>query len=427
MAETLIKLGDFKDIESKTLAEREIFARIKPSVGTWAQRSYKMTIRAPYRTMTIRSVVFPKAPSPNECLLLEGIIPDAKGSLTVVERTLFTKPYGFYEEYTDEMVGFSFSDLVPELTASVANQGKGVVDNIAGEAWRNGNQVWTANSGLTTDLINQIRISLRKFTTDKSSEVFCVISPEDLADLRKKYNTGGSNLFEDTTLNEPSVKDAKLTKFQGVYFEEDYSPFMYGADGKRFAYFYVKDSNGRAPVAIISPDANVNGTFITKPLGSAGTEDPLDQKGSIGVKFKGLGAMIISEECLARVEISGSGITTVNSEYNYLTGTATANGTELAKKNQDGTAAKVESSPVILIGSITKTILEGAVGTTATVSAKDIKGSSVTGFTLTSSNTGVATVTGTTVKSVANGKTIITATKDGYAPWSIEVEVKITV
>ena len=158
MSAGAIYLGDFDTVESKVLAEKEIFNKIAPKVGSWAYRSYKKTLLPPYRTATFRTIVFPDAPDPTAAVLVEGVKPDPTGSLTIVERTMFTKPYGFYETYSDELANFSFDNLVPRLVEGVALKARLFVDKIAAEAWKGGNQVYeVAEGGLTREIISKIR------------------------------------------------------------------------------------------------------------------------------------------------------------------------------------------------------------------------------------------------------------------------------
>lgn len=311
----MVKLGDFDTVENKELTEKELFNRIKPKVGSWAGRCHKMELKAPYKSMSYRTLIMPEISANALLVLQEGVTPDPVGSLVYAEQTVRVKPYGFYETYTDEDMTYGFDNIVGDLTESVINQGEQLLDRFAFNAWKAGTQVVAANSGLTRQNFIKIRIFLQKMTK-KGAKVHAILTPEDVAELRLRYNSAGANLFQDLPLNEQSVVNGALYKFEGVFIEEDDSAGMYyevstttgeGANAvttttsKRYAFFYVEDNRGRMPVAIISPDKG-NGQFIAKALGESG-EDRLDQRGSIGLKFKGLGTHIIADQCLLRVEI----------------------------------------------------------------------------------------------------------------------------
>lgn len=324
----MLKLGDFGSVENKDLVEKELFNRIKPKVGSWAGRCYKMNLPAPYKVMSYRTLVMPEIPSAALLVLQEGVTPDPVGSLIYAEQTVRVKPYGFYSKYTDEDMTYGFDNIVGDLTESVINQGEQLLDKFAFGAWKAGTQVVTANNGLTRQDFIKMRIFLQKMTK-KGAKVHAILTPEDVAELRLRYNSAGANLFQDLPLNEQSVVNGALYKFEGVFIEEDDSEGMYytvtansTTTSKRYAFFYVEDNRGRQPVAIISPDKG-NGEFVAKALGESG-EDPLNQRGSIGLKFKGLGTHIIADQCLLRVEIvansdSGAayGIATVKSGFLY--------------------------------------------------------------------------------------------------------------
>lgn len=310
-----IKLGDFSTIENKTLCEKEIFRRIKPVVGSWRARCYEKPLRAPYKTASFRSVVYPKISDTKDYKLTEGVIGASKGKLTYVEQTMTVEPYGFYATYTDQDMTYGFDDIVADLTDSVSNQAEQLLDKMAFDTWVKGNNVWnitgttSAKAKLDRETFMKIRIALSK-VGKRGAKVVAILTPEDIAQLR----LDNAELFRDTTLNEDAVKNGVVGRFEGVDIIEDSAEGMYhhedattGDNAKaevniRYAFFYITDQEGRLPVAFIKADGEV-GEFIAKGLGASGTADPLNQIGSIGVKFKGLGAMITAEDCLVRVEL----------------------------------------------------------------------------------------------------------------------------
>ena len=409
-------LGDFGSIESKELVEKELFNKIKPKVGTWRARCYQKNLQAPYKTASFRTVVFPKPAHEENYTLVEGVIPDPTGKLTFIERVMSVTPKGFYSQYTDQDMTFGFDKLVPLKVEEVEHSANYVLDEIAAKPWFNGNNVYTCASGLTREDIIKIRINLKKFTTKKTAVVRAIMTPEDVAALRLKYNTAGANLFQDLPANGESVIEGSLHKFEGVIIEEDDSAYMYQADGltgnlsttKRWALFYIDDSEGRSPVGLIKTDGS-NGEFIHKGLGSAGTNDPLNQIGTIGVKWKGVGSMLTAEECLVRVDITDSTMTTINSGYDDF-GNITANGTAVARNGVRGTPLSSAKSITLVAAANT---IKGK--TKLNIKAYDEKGADITGsVTWASSVVATATVTAGVVTGVANGTTVISAKKTGY-------------
>ena len=409
-----IKVNDLT-IEQKTLIQKEIFNRIKPKVGTWAGRVSRINVPKPYKTATFRTITY-RLPKPVEELVLkEGVIPDPVNGVIVSERTIGVETLGAWKPYTDELANYSFDDMVRENVDDLANQTKGSIDNDVAKLYTMGTQVYTAASGLTREILIKIRIALRKMAQSADATVYAVMTPEDVSSLRLKYNKEGANLFQDLPANGDSVLDGKLHKFEGIIIQEDDNIALYPDEGatKRYAIFYVKDSKGRYPVSGSNVD---NLEFINKPLGSAGTSDPLNQEGSMGVKVYGYGNMITAEECLIKAEITigDNDIDTVESGYTFTDDSINANGTLIKNKNYDGSAAVVETSPAAMTVSATATKLSLGGIKTATLSAKDVKGKPVTGFTATSADTSKATVSGTTVTGVAKGEVKVTVSKAGY-------------
>ena len=409
-----IKVNDLT-IEQKTLIQKEIFNRIKPKVGTWAGRVSRINVPKPYKTATFRTITY-RLPKPVEELVLkEGVIPDPVNGVIVSERTIGVETLGAWKPYTDELANYSFDDMVRENVDDLANQTSGSIDNDVAKLYTMGTQVYTAASGLTREILIKIRIALRKMAQSADATVYAVMTPEDVSSLRLKYNKEGANLFQDLPANGDSVLDGKLHKFEGIIIQEDDNIALYPDEGatKRYAIFYVKDSKGRFPVSGSNVD---NLEFINKPLGSAGTSDPLNQEGSMGVKVYGYGNMITAEECLIKAEITigDNDIDTVESGYTFTDDSINANGTLIKNKNYDGSAAVVETSPAAMTVSATATKLSLGGTKTATLSAKDVKGASVTGFTATSADTSKVTVSGTTVTGVAKGEVKVTVSKAGY-------------
>lgn len=423
--EGLIKLGDFGSVESKELVEKEIFRRIKPKVGSWVSRCYQKTLQAPYKTASFRSVVYPKAKDEQSYVLLEGITPDPTGRLLYSEQTMSVTPRGFYAMYTDEDMTYGFDSIVPELTSSVSNQMEDVLDQIAYKAFLSGNQVWTADAGLTRELFAKIRISMKKFTRKKGVAVKAILTPEDITDLRLKYNKSGANLFVDTPMNEESFKNGEIAKFEGVSIEEDDSECLYETNpatgektGNRFAIFYTMDSEGRSPVAFIKADGQ-SGEFITKSLGEAG-EDYLNQRGSIGVKLKGTGAMVTAEEVLARVVITpaSDSIGYIDSSIDEF-GNITANGEKVARAN----VRDVVGSPIAL------TIVTSAVsvgkGKNLALKVYDEEGNDLTATaTYSTSSSDIATVAKGIVTGVAAGEATISVSATGKGAAKVKITVK---
>lgn len=425
-----VKVGDFGSIQLKELAEKELFARIKPKVGSWRNRCYEKNLDPNYKTVSFRSVVFPKALDEQNYILLEGIKPDPTGKLTFIEQTIEVEPRGFYAEYTDRDVHFGFDNIVDNLILSTENQANDVLDQIAAKAWQGGNNVYTSASGLTREDFIKIRISLKKFTQSKGAKVKAILSPEDIAELRLAYNKGGTNLFQDLPLNEQSVMNGTIARFEGVDIEEDDSPFMYQMDAttgtvstnKRYAYFYIKDSQGREPVGFTKANGET-GEFIHKALGSGGaTNDPLNQVGTIGVKFRGIAAAITAEECLIRVEITArttDGMNTVNSYIDDF-GNITVDGNTVARSGDIETKA---SPAVITIVAPSLTIK----GTgKLQLKAFDNEGNEITKTaSWTSGTVATATVGAATglVTGVAAGTTVITCKKAGLADAKVTVTV----
>lgn len=412
--EKTIMLGDFGSVENKELFEKAIFAEIKPKIHSWRKRAYAVDLPAPYKSKSFRSVAFPKPATPNTYKLVEGVVPDPTGKLTFIEETMAVESYGFYETYTDQDMVFGFDAIQPRLQKSVVHQATYMTEEMTALAFLSGNNVYDASNGLTREDFIKIRISLKKFSRKDNPKVIAVLTPEDIADLRLKYNNASSNLLLDIPANEQSIVEGALYKFEGVYIEEDDSPQLYNDDGTRRGIFYTTDSEGRSPVAYITTDGK-NAEFIAKGLGSAGTSDPLNQTGSVGVKFMGLGNKITAEECLVRVEIGSVNIATVDSDYDD-NGKAHAFG-----KAIDRNESALETSPKKVL-SVSASLGTIKVGKTTTIKAYGVDSKDVS-ITLESGDISIATVSDSVVTGVKAGLVSITVKASDYLDSKIAIKV----
>lgn len=411
----------FGSVEDKVLYEKGLKLKIGNNQGKWEKRTHKITLQAPYEVGSFRIRVNNEIKDSDHYILEEGIRPEANGKLTYLELLYRTREYGTFQEYTDKALKNGFDNLVGDLGEIVKEDFTAIKDNISAKAWFKGNNIITANNGITREILNRIRINLQKFAGN-DKQVYCYITPEDMTDLRTKYNAPGANLFQDLQANQDSVINGVLTKFEGIIFEEDSSALMYN-DNTRNAIFWVADKSGKSPVGSVEASGN-NVEVITKELKDGGTENALAQKGSVGVKAYGLGAVITSEETLIRLEItpatngiSGSKVK-LDTHYNLLNGKIIVEGKTIERTAQ----TNFGTSPIGIFLSGKGVV---GVGKDITLEVANEKGEVIAGSSVTwkSSDITVATVANGKVSGVKKGETIILATKDGKtATYKITVE-----
>lgn len=106
--------------------------------------------------------------------------------------------------------------------------------------------------------------------------------------LHVASNATNSITFSDTTVTDPTGSGVTVTIVDNEATNEGYA--VYGALAIAKGAYKVVDLNGE------------NAEIIVKPRGSGGTEDPLNQRSTIGWKVNGYGAAIVIEDYLLRVE-----------------------------------------------------------------------------------------------------------------------------
>ena len=235
--------------------------------------------------------------------------------------------YGDYIEYTDELDLYDFDNIKTSFTDILADQASLTVEIIRRDALRGGTNVIYAGS-----------VASRLLVADGAKKIVAL----DLKTAALKFKKQGGKKFKKvisgtarvgTTsirsayigIIDPSVTEdlRDLTGWKNVEDYADYGKSINEAEVGSWGDFrFVESNNNEAiPDQGTAADVNVHQTLllaqdayatvslrgktgiktIVKPIGSAGTADPLDQVGTIGWKAI-TGCAILNEAWLIRLE-----------------------------------------------------------------------------------------------------------------------------
>lgn len=245
--------------------------------------------------------------------LTEGVTPDGN-SIAMTEILAGTEQYGDYIYFTDKLNFQAIDPVVLEYTAELADQANETLDILAREALSTGTNVMfaggkTARDALTDDdklTVRDVRKVVRFFRKNyvkpipgTNGDYACLISPDtefdffDDPEFRQIADYGG---------NVKPILDNEIGRFHNVRFFMTPNAKVFegeGAEGVDVhgAIFLGKNAYG---VTEIKGEGDVE--QINKPLGSEGSNDPLNQRGSIGWKVNAFGLVRLEELALVRYE-----------------------------------------------------------------------------------------------------------------------------
>lgn len=238
--------------------------------------------------------------------------------------------YGDYVTYTDELDLYEFDNIKTVYMELLGDQASLTVDTIRRNTLRGGSNVIYANGAvsrtavadgskkITLDDLKLMKIKLvkqgaKKFTSIIPASVkvgtlpvrpcyIGICSPEVIEDLRELKGWKDVETYSDSSKAMPfeagSIEDFRIIQ------SDNNDPIANQGTAKDtnvyLSYFMGKDAYAttslRGKEGIISK---------VKPLGSSGSEDPLDQYGTIGWKAI-FGCDILNEAWLVRVESTAS-------------------------------------------------------------------------------------------------------------------------
>lgn len=242
--------------------------------------------------------------------LTEGVTPDGlNGQVTAM--TVSTEQHGDYMAFSDLVDVTQIDPIVKEYTVELARAFREKLDNIVRDELNGGSNVFYANAKTSratlasgdVPTINDFRkivLSMKKnFVKPAMGDRYVAfITPDVAFDLmddpkfEKAYEIGQSNT--------PFIKGA-LADVYGMHFIELNNAKVFAGAGTAGVDVHSSIVLGQKPYGITKINGQGVQTF-TKALGSAGTDDPLNQRQSIGVKINAFAVKRLYEEAIARYE-----------------------------------------------------------------------------------------------------------------------------
>lgn len=243
--------------------------------------------------------------------LTEGVTPDGN-KMRMEEITAQTKQYGDYILHSDVFDFITIDPIIMEYIAELSDQAKETLDILAREALTTGTNVMyagTATSRATVKeklTVRDVRKVVRFFRKNyikpingTGGDYACIIGPDtefdffDDPEFRQIADYGG---------NVKPLLENEIGKFHNVRFYMTPNSKVYEGAGDTGADVHAAMFLGRNAYGTTDIKGEGSVKSIIKPLGSSGTEDPLNQRGSIGWKVNAFGMIRLEELAMIRFE-----------------------------------------------------------------------------------------------------------------------------
>lgn len=275
--------------EDKKFYVRTLLERLKPELFLYSDAMKKKLPKNQGKTVNWRK--FNSLPA-QKVPLTEGKTPDGR-DLDVAQIEAVLKQYGDYVVTSDELQMTGIDPVVTEASELCGEQAALTVELILAEKLFSGTNVMfaggkTSRTALTkTDVITandvkKARRQLKRKNARKFSDGYyhAIIDPDMTYDLTNdpQWQDVAKYAKPETMLK------GEIGRMHGFRFMEATAfEAVEGSAGVQVhtALFYGKDSYG----AVDLEKGNGRPDIIVKQLGSAGTNDPLNQRGSIGWKL----------------------------------------------------------------------------------------------------------------------------------------------
>lgn len=245
--------------------------------------------------------------------LVEGVTPDGE-SMSAKTVTATLKQYGGYITLSDMVQLTAVDQVLTEATRQIASQAGRTLDTITREILNAGTVVQfadgtvtsrdtlhytskTSNCNLSVDAIRRAVRFLEKQDAPRINGRYVgIIHPDCKYDLMNDPDWRAPHQYVDTG----DIYENEIGELYGVRFVESSRAKVFSEAGKDGVDVYSTLILGENAYGVTSIQ-NGGLVHIVKPLGSAGSADPLNQRGSVGWKAART-AEILVPQYMVRIE-----------------------------------------------------------------------------------------------------------------------------
>lgn len=310
-------------IENKQFYERALLKRLKDTYRLY--KYAQKTILPKNSGDTISWRVFKSLALPT-AELTEGVTPEPN-KLDIVKFKATLKQYGDYITISDLLDLEGIDPVVTETAELFGEQIAEYVDNLIRDVLLTGTNVFyakgteqtrptttdeiTANCTITIDDINRIKAILTRYRAKPytNGKFIFMISPEVEYDLKSLTATNSSWIDITKYTGSEKILDGEIGTFLGFKFVVDNGIKVEENEATTPVLVHKCLVFGKDAFGVVELEGDsASPKIIHKPLGSAGSEDPLNQRQTLGWKINGFQTRILYDEALIRYECA-SGLT----------------------------------------------------------------------------------------------------------------------
>lgn len=240
--------------------------------------------------------------------LVEGVTPDGK-KLNVTSITAEVSQYGDYVAVSDMLNLAAIDPVIAQATRKIAKQAGMTLDTLTRDVLAAGTNVQyaegqvasrtalTASHKLTIDAIRRAVRTLKNNNIDPyDGSYVAIIHPDVAYDLMSDPKWVNVKTYSDPE----GIYRGEIGKIENVRFVESTEAKKFVSAGAESRDVYATLVIGDGAYGVTEISGGGLQTFV-KPLGSAGTADPLDQRSTIGWKATHV-AKILDQKAMVRIE-----------------------------------------------------------------------------------------------------------------------------
>ena len=225
--------------------------------------------------------------------LSEGVTPNGK-SLSVTAITAQAKQYGDYVTISDLLAKAGIDKAMTEGAVLCGEQAALLIDTVVLAAMKAGATDFSASGKMTSETVRKIVLELKKNNARRFPDGYyhAIITPAQAFELMGENDSGWIDAAKYGSIKK--LLKGELGELHGVRFMESTNTDM--------AYIYGADSYG-----VVDMEGGAGKpSIITKDFGSSGTEDPLNQRASVGWKNLFV-AKVLDGNAIYKVATTGDG------------------------------------------------------------------------------------------------------------------------
>lgn len=283
----MIKLGDLP-LEEKTQIKDAILYSAEHE-GEFYTETNKEPLDSNRTSITYTRSYLPeidKTSSRYKNGLVEGETPDPE-KINEADFTVSVMENGWYYSYTNKLMNHSYRSMKERFTKYLTNLFKSYHDEKIADAYlRSANVVTSIDIFKLEDLLTLATILYKNGAQDEGGYYKLKVAPEVADKMLITYQ----DIITHTTEKNAIVK-GEIGEIGGFrIIKSKLQAFAVNGGSAKFIA-YGKNDKGRHAVTQVAYD-DMNGEVIVQGLGSSGSNDPLKQRGTIGLYLDGHGFFV---------------------------------------------------------------------------------------------------------------------------------------